>query len=212
MLFIYCEGQTEALFVRNVLNPSFLHPQGKAAAPIVAQGLRPFSRTQTDLLNLLRNPSAKVTTCIDYYGMPAGYPGMPHQRPPAGNPVLVYQDILRLERALAAAINNPRFIPYYSLHEFEALAFADPAAIDAQQKRVSSGSVIPQVTQMLALAQGNPELVNDSQPTSPSHRLAALWPRGQYQKTIDSVGMVQRIPLATMRARCQHFDHWLSQL
>ncbi len=212
MLFVYGEGQTEALFVRNVLNPSFFLSRGESATAIVAQGLRPFAKTQTALLDLLRHPSAQVTTFIDYYALPADYPGMPHRKPPPGNPAHAYLKVARLEQALAETISHPRFIPYYSLHEFEALAFTDPAAINTQRQRVAAGTVIPQVTQMRDQAQGNPELVNDNETTSPSRRIMSLWPTGQYQKTVDSVGIVQRIPLATLRAACRHFDCWLGQL
>lgn len=212
MLYVYCEGPTEALFVSRVLNPQFLVPQGKWATPIAADGLRPYAKVKADLLDLLRNPNAQVTTLIDYYGMPPDYPGMPHRAPPPGNKIAVYPEVDRLEVELAASIGNTRFIPHYALHEFEALAFADPSAIDNQRARLAGGSVSDHVNQALAQALNNPELVNDSPNTSPSHRLEALWPAKLYQKTVDSVGIVQRIQFSRLRANCRHFDAWLQQL
>lgn len=212
MLYVYCEGPTEALFVSAVLNPKFLVPQGKWATPITADGLRPFEKVRADLLDLLRNQQARVTTLVDYYGMPPDYPGMPHRPPPPGNKPAVYGEVARLEAALGASISSARFVPHYALHEFETLAFADPAAIDQQRARLGGGSVAPDVNRALEQAGGNPELVNDSPHTSPSHRLEALWPANAYQKTADSVGIVQRIPFPQLRVSCTHFDAWLRQL
>jgi hypothetical protein len=212
MLFIYCEGPTEEFFVSRILNPNFLSARGKHAVPVKADGLRPFGRVRSDLLDLLRNPEAKVTTLIDYYAMPPDYPGMPHQALPPGNKSAAYAEVARLEAALANAIDNPRFIANYALHEFEALAFAEPLAIDEQRARVGGDSIVNQVRQILATAGDNPELVNDSAQTSPSHRLESLWPANQYQKTVDSIGIVQRIPFPRIRDRCPHFREWLDKL
>jgi hypothetical protein len=209
MLFIICEGETEALFVSRVLNPDWLKPQGKEATPIPLGGVpEQFPRLLSPIQKLLRNPQARVTTLIDYYGTPSGYPGMPHRPSPVGNPAAVLGDVTRMEAALANAVNCPRFIPHYALHEFESLAFADPQAISDQRKRLPGGSVLAAAQQMLARAQGNPEFVNDGKQTSPSHRLESLWPKKLYQKTVDSIGIVRRIPFGQMQEQCRHFDAW----
>lgn len=213
MIYIYCEGPTEALFVSRVLNPQFLEPCGKFATAVTADGLRPFGKVQADLRDLLRNRTARVTTLIDYYGMPPDYPGMPHRPLPPGNRVAAYAEVTRLESALTAALDNdPHFIANYCLHEIESLAFTSPDAINAQYGRTSSGSIVPQITQILSAAQDNPELVNDSPITSPSHRLEALWPTGQYQKTVDSMGIMQRIPFQRLMTGCRHFAAWAARL
>ncbi len=212
MLYVYCEGQTEAFYVARDLNPRCLALHGRAAIPVPANGLRPFGHVLRELKNLLRNPQARVTTLIDYYGMPADYPGMPHRRLPSGNRAAVYGEVTRLEGELAKAVQSPRFIPYYALHEFESLAFADPAAVDEQLRRIGGRSVVADVERMIREADGNAELVNDSVATSPSHRLAALWPKGQYQKSKDGLGIVGRIEYPELRARCRHFSDWITRL
>lgn len=221
MLHVYCEGNrrghTEALFVRDVLNP-YLESQGKTRAiPVPSRGLEPFSRVLADVRDILRIPHTRVTTLIDYYGTPADYPGLPHRSPPPGNRAAVYDEIHRLETALANAVDNPRFIPHYALHEFEALAFASPEAIAEQRKRLGGSSILADAQRMLAEAKGNPEWVNDNVATSPSHRLGSLWPVGAngkttYQKTVDSIGIVRRIPFNDLLARCQHFQRWVAKL
>jgi hypothetical protein len=211
MLYILCEGPTEAFFVSTVLNP-WLQLQGKYATAIGADGLRPFSKVQREIQLLLRNPLARVTTLIDYYGMPPDYPGMPHRGLPPGNLTAVYAEVARLETALNASIVSPRFYAHYMLHEFETLAFVHPASVEAQRSRLGGPSVEPQVAAILAAAGGQPELVNDSPHTSPSHRLIGLWPPNQYQKTVDSVGIVQRIGFPRLQARCPHFQAWSIRL
>ena len=104
MLFVLCEGPTETFFVSRVLNP-WLTAQGKWAVPIAADGLRPFARVRKDILRLLRNPLARVTTLIDYYGTPSDYPGMPHARLPPGNPAAVYGEVARLDLALGVSLS-----------------------------------------------------------------------------------------------------------
>ncbi len=213
MLYVYCEGPTEALFVARVLNPKFLEPCGKFATAVTADGLRPFGKVQADLQDLLRNRAARVTTLIDYYAMPPDYPGMPHRPLPPGNRAIVFAEITRLENALTAALDNePHFIANYCLHEIESLAFTSPEAINEQHRRINNSSILPQVAQILSAVQGNPELVNDSPTTSPSHRLEALWPPGQYQKTVDSIGIMQRIPFQHLLNSCQHFAAWAARL
>jgi hypothetical protein len=212
MLYIYCEGQTEALFVSQILNPECLAPSGRTAIPIRADGLKPFERVWRDLTDLLRNPIARVTTLIDFYGMPADYPGMPHGKPVPGNRDHAYGEVARLERALGERVNSARFIPHYALHEFETLAFASGEAVDLQRRRIGPGSIRGEVERIVAAAGGNPELVNDSVATSPSRRLASLWPSGEFQKTIDSLGIVRRIPFVELRSWCRHFDAWVSVL
>jgi hypothetical protein len=211
MLFVLCEGPTETFFVSRVLNP-WLTAQGKWAVPIAADGLRPFARVRKDILRLLRNPLARVTTLIDYYGTPSDYPGMPHARLPPGNPAAVYGEVARLDLALGVSIGSSRFIPHYMLHEFETLGFVDPAMVEAQRRRFGGATIEPEVRAMLAQCGGRPELVNDDPQTSPSHRLEGLWPQGQYQKTVDSVGIVERIPFAQLQAACPHFNNWTRQL
>jgi hypothetical protein len=212
MIFVLCEGPTEALFVSSILRPHWIEPQGKWCQPITLGGLRPFGRVLAQIRLLLRNPTCRVTTLIDYYGMPEDYSGMPHRPTPPGNRGAVVTEVTRLEKALGDIVDSPRFIPHYSLHEFESLAFADPAAIAAQRARLPGGAILAQVNAMLAEAANNPEWVNDSPITSPSHRLEGLWPDNQYQKTVDSVGIVQRIPFDHLRARCPHFSAWVAAL
>lgn len=212
MLYVLCEGQTEALFVSRILDPQWMAPRQKPVQPITVDGLRPFSRIRDQIRLLLRYHAARVTTLIDYYGMPADYPGMPHRALPPGNPAAVRDEVARLEAALATEIGSERFLPYYALHEFETLAFVSPAAIAAQRARLPGPSVEAEACQMLSQARGEAELVNDSEQTSPCHRLERLWPKDQYQKTVDSLGIVHRIPFDRLQAGCPHFGAWTQML
>lgn len=131
---------------------------------------------------LLGDSSAVViTTMVDYYRLPQDFPGQTN-RPP-GTPI---DQTRYLERALEADIDDPRFLPYLSLHEFEALVLA---TLDDYSK---------------------PEEIDGEPETHPSKRLESRFPT--YKKTVDGVLWTQKAGLDHLRSRCPHFDEWISKL
>jgi Domain of unknown function (DUF4276) len=56
----------------------------------------------------------------------------------------------------------------------------------------------------------SPEEINDSPLTAPSKRVEALVPG--YQKPFLGVLAALEIGLASIRAECPHFNHWLEKL
>ena len=216
-IHLLAEGLTEVLFAQRVLAPVF-RSQGVslAAYPVLTRttlgappafgGLPKYSLFQEQIRRLLALPGHPVVTMMfDYYGWPKNYPGQ-DSRPHRGD---VYDQVEYLEDALAEAIGQSRFIPFLSLHETEALAFASPDEINAQHPK---GNITDAVERMLAHAGGHPERINDSPETSPSHRLQRLWRPGRYGKTTDGVAILQRIGVPRLRATCPHFDAWLRRI
>ncbi len=78
-----------------------------------------------------------------------------------------------------------RFIPYVSMHEFEALLFSD-AGILSQSLGVS----VEKVEAVLAEC-GSAENINDTPETIPSRRIERLNP--QFKKTSTGIGLLKRL-------------------
>jgi hypothetical protein len=216
-IHLLCEGLTEVLFVQRVLTPRFrshgtaltAHPvltRSKVGSPPAFGGLPKLSLFQEQVRRLLALPGQPlVSMMFDFYGWPKNYPGQ-DTRPSRSD---VYTQVTHLEEALAASLEEERFIPFLCLHETEALVFAGPAEANEQHPK---RNILDDLEHMLARANGCPERINDSPNTSPSHRLERLWRPSRYAKTADGVAILQRIGIPRMRATCPHFDSWLRKL
>ncbi|GBC94056.1 hypothetical protein HRbin15_02563 [bacterium HR15] len=211
-ILISVEGQTEEQFVERVLQPLFPSEQC-FLQPIVLTtrrdpsgrtykgGIVSYARIHAEVKRLLGDTSADaVTTMYDYYGLPDDFPGKDTLKP-SWSP---YEKVRHLECAFAKDINDPRFIPYLSLHEFEALLLADiPQVI--QYLKQTYGTVRTKLLQHLSQS---PEAVDENEP--PSHRLQEAC--RSYSKLADGLLLAERIEIQTMRSRCPHFNDWVLQL
>lgn len=128
-LHVLVEGQTEEIIVRDLFVSHFLR-QGWIATYSVLKsrrlangsyrgGVAKWSRIAAELRQLLAGGFDLVTTVIDYYGFPRDAPGM-SDRSVAG-PVTRVEHV---ERLLAEAINDHRFVPHLVLHETESWVLA----------------------------------------------------------------------------------------
>ena len=132
---ILVEGQTEESFVRELLVPHFVERQiylftvlattkRVKAGPNFRGGITSYGRVQNDINRLLQDGNvAAVTTMIDYYGLPRDFPGIVDL--PSGD---CYARVNHLQAAWTNVIGDPRFLPFLTLHEFEALLFSQPNA------------------------------------------------------------------------------------
>lgn len=136
---IVVEGQTEETFVREVLAPH-LGARGVFASarcvetrrkPYIRRGgLTSYAKAKHDLQRWLhQDMGAHVSTMFDMYALPGDFPQRDLPRPAGETP---QQWAERLEQALRADLGDPRFIPYFQIHEFEALLFSDVSKIDGQ--------------------------------------------------------------------------------
>ena len=206
------EGQTEERFVKDVLCPVF-EPRGVFLFPTILTtkvvksgpnfkgGVTNYAKLRADLSKLLLDTGAVVTTMIDYYGLPEDTPGM-RDRPLAS----ARDRVMDVEAAIYNDVGAPRnFTPFLALHEFEALLFADheitAATIPAREK----------AAELLAVAGGlAPEDINENRETAPSKRLQKVFP--SFKKTLHGPTAAKRIGLEAIRARCPHFDSWITRL
>ena len=213
VIHVVVEGETEEAFINQVLAPHFWQRGLNLSPHIVAtrRTLRGISRggiTQYHKLKKeihlylpLANTTA-VTTMIDFYGLPAEFPGR-DSLPQGGS---CYDRVQHLEKALAEDIGYPRFIPYLSLHEFETLVLAaDPADLASAFPDSQASQFAAELPKL-----GPPEEINEGEDSHPSARLVGAVP--EYRKRIDGPRITERTGLAQLHSRCPHFDQWVGRL
>jgi hypothetical protein len=220
-LNIIVEGQTEEAFVNQVLAPSVGALGISAVARCVETsrrrmtiyrgGLVRYEKLKGDLTRWMRqdrHPDAWFTTMIDLYGLERlqdEFPGLVDGRRQSDP----YLRIAVLERAFAADVGHPRFIPYLQLHEFEALILADPQKLDWEF--IDRDRPIENLV-ALASRFESPELIDDGLETSPSRRIIAEIPEYGARKASAGPLVTGKIGLPVLRQRCPHFAEWLGRL
>lgn len=101
-----------------------------------------------------------------------------------------------------------RFIPYLQLHEFEGLLFSN---IDVYERVIPKEDLVGvEELKQTASTFDNPELINNSPETSPSHRLVRIV-RG-YDKVVYGNYLAETIGLNKIRERCPRFNQWIASL
>lgn len=211
------EGQTEEVFVRDVLQEPFALRGIFICARCVATsrkrghpyrgGMTAYSKAKRDIERWLKeDQTAHVTTMFDCYALPHDFPNFAAAKKMAD----AYQKALLLETGIAEDIQNRRLIPYIQLHEFEGLLFSDVNAIDAILKIHHPTSSPLTTLQQLRDQFSSPEEINEGEATAPSKRLKALYP--SYDKAGSGSRIAQRIGLENLRKNCRHFDEWLKKL
>ena len=172
-LLMLVEGQSEEIFVKKTLAP-FLAESGIYATPTVLWtkrhksgggfhgGVTSYSKIKRDLMPLTGDSNAKVTTLLDFYGLPADFPGYTEARASA-NP---RSAVLELQGRFASEINRPNFIPFLALHELEAWVFSDPRVVADHFGNAPLAEKLAKVV----TETGNPELINHGEKTHPKAR------------------------------------------
>jgi hypothetical protein len=215
-LFLVVEGRTEELFVRDVLAPH-LAGRAVAATPIQVATAREraghkyrggghWKHWERDLRRLVaehRGSDVRFSSLFDLYGLPEDFPRLREHA--------AERDTLRraelLQAAMAARIDDWRFIPYVQRHEFEALVLA---SLDGLVGFLDAAGVRGVDELRAALVGAAPEDVNEGESTAPSKRLLRTIPG--YQKTLHGPLAVEAAGLASIRARCPRFDAWVGVL
>jgi hypothetical protein len=219
VLYIVTEGQTESNFVKKVLGPYFsgggvtlipctlVTKNDKKAGRQYKGGISRYSKAKNDILKCLaygrKRSDVYVSTMFDFYRLPNDFPGF-NDAQRFNDP---YKKAASLEDALKDDIdkNGTAFIPYLSLHEFEALLFSDIAVV---RRHFFEIDITPLINTDLEYP--NPELINNGEQTSPSKRILQYVPG--YAKHVDGVAIAQKIGLDVLRQKCKHFDGWIKRL
>ncbi|HEV3155907.1 MAG TPA: DUF4276 family protein [Candidatus Baltobacteraceae bacterium] len=205
---ILTEGLSEERFVKTLLGPHFLK-KNIYVIPIILKtksvpgqkthkgGTGSFAQFDRDLRQLLRDTSATVVTMmLDFYGLPKDFPTIKETHGKA------YPERLSVcKQALRKHYDDPRFLPYFSTHEFEALliSFSEQIAIS-----VGARPKLPPVL----IADEDPEAVNLENP--PSKRIINAFPT--YRKALNGPAIAQAVGIAEIRKQCTLFDRWIGDI
>ena len=207
---VFCEGQTEETFVREVLVPHFVY-QGCLLNPILVGGNAPYGRIgRLIALKCREDPTAFVTSMFDVFGLPADFPGMRDIQHAKDRVLHLVQSFAR---DIEQRSGQRNFIANLLVPEFEALLFSDPVAlaqnIDTPEleeafRAIRAKHPCPEDIGISASA------FDESAAQAPSRRILALCPA--YDKVWHGPLIALDIGLPTIRKHCPHFDNWLCKL
>lgn len=212
---VICEGQTEEIFVNEVLArglreraihllPALVGKPGHKGGALTSQRLVVDIRTR-----LLGDTTAYCTTLFDYYRLPKGFPGREE--------ALREQSTRDKARCICSGLTDflgqslgedavRRFVPYVQMHEFEGILFSSPVAL-------ATGICQPQLVSGLQNIRKlfvTPEDINDGAETAPSKRISKLYPA--YDKPLYGSLAAMEMGLDVIRKECPLFNEWVSTL
>ena len=165
-------------------------------------GVSGWAAIAREIKLLLRDTSiTRLTTVLDYYGIPADTPGM------ADRPITsAWTRVSHVERAMAVSIEDPRFVPNLTLHESETWVFAAAEQLATLLNLPDLGKAL----RADVARAGGPEQVNDGPASAPSKRLLRYYPA--YNKRLDGPLAIGELGLPGLRRQCPHLDAWLARL
>lgn len=127
---IFCEGQTEETFVRELLTSYFagldiwINPIILRTSKIGKGGLSTYGKLKNQVEKKCKeDPNAWVTTLIDFYGLPTDFPKLVT---PKGLASVEKAKII--QQSFQDDIVASNFIANLMIHEFEGLLFSEPEA------------------------------------------------------------------------------------
>lgn len=199
---VLAEGQTEETFIRDVLAPylatkgvypfaTLVKTKRVKDGPDFKGGITSYRQVKNDITLLLRDTNAvAVTTMIDFYGLPSGFPGC--ATAPAGDP---HRRVEHVESEFGRDISDPRFFPFIVLHEFEAVMFIVPEVTAEAFPGANAESQMRAIRESFA----SPEEINDGPLTAPSKRLIKI-SNGAYQKPLHGPLVAAAVGLELIRS------------
>jgi hypothetical protein len=214
-LYITVEGQAEKEFADRALKPHLVGYAVDVRSRVVVTnrklgkrgGVLDFEKIRGDISRLMkedRHAEARFTTMVDLYALPPQFPGWAEAHKKS-QPV---ERVEVLEKALATEFNEPRFLPFIQLHEFEALLYCD---LNELQKRIANSA-----SGISALSKDvhglDPEQINEGPTTAPSKRIIQHVPIYERNKVRVGAPAAAAIGLNNLRTKCPHFGNWLSRL
>ena len=212
-IYIICEGQSEEEFVNGTLRPYFNSQQIYDVRSILMTtskghkgGDVKYDRLKFNIDKLLnRETDILVTTFIDFFRLKNDFPKFEDAQAIQNK----IQRVQFLEQALAVAIDNPRFIPYIQLHEFEGLLFASKDGFEflPDLKPANLKSLLSAVNE-----KENPEELNDGELTAPSKRLEQLIPGFDKNKPFYGGLIAEVNTIGAVLDRCLRFKTWVETL
>lgn len=216
-VIVFAEGKNEMKFLKYCLAP-FLIKKNINITCIDLQGKIKFDRVKQIIkFQLKKDRGVYVTTMLDYYGIDADWPGVQdlQQKKSRGIKMTPIQIGQALRDSFIGKLKETesdnqamftRLIPYFQVHEFEALLFSDLQVLE----RVTEVSITDINKKIDGLA---PEEINDVKETAPKSRLLSLFTGKKDYRGIDTnTDILKMTPLEKMRNSCPNFDSWVTEL
>lgn len=219
-VYVVVEGKGEQGFLTKVVAAALVRRGVYVNAVLVGKpgrkgGVRRWASVRNDVVRFLKmdRPTYPVfvSTMFDYYRMPMDWPGrqtsvgLPHSQKAAHVEVALTDDITA---SPIADFDRQRFIPYIQIYELESLVLAEPRAVATEFPERQA-----EVNQLVAsLGETAPEEINDHPHSAPSVRLIRHVPEYGARKASAVVNILASIGLDTLRARCPHFNDWITSL
>jgi len=212
-LVVICEGHTEKEFCQTILYPFLLRNRIVVEAPLIKKSMGGIvgweSLRQQIRTTLINDPTAIVTTFIDYYGLKES-----HSFPSwddAHKKVDLNDRMDILENGMLNNLSDAfqhRFIPYIQLHEFEGLLFIDYRFFDEQfeSSEIQNTRDFKRIFKKFP----NPELINNGSTTAPSKRL--MNHIVGYNKIVYGNMIADAIGLKNIMDKCPRFNTWLTKI
>lgn len=203
-VYVVVEGQTESVFVDNVLAPYYWPVEISLTAPILGTsghkgGGVNYVRVRDHVRRLLsQDRHCRCTTLLDLYGLGRGFPG--EERTFASTA----ERADHLEARMIEDVDDARFLPYLQRHEFEALLFSDCTALSL------AIGVAREPLEAIRSAVPTPEDIDSGVDTAPSKRILRLKPG--YKKVLEGNRAAQKVGIQGMREECPRFRRWTDQL
>jgi len=212
-IIIICEGPTEQAFCKTNLQQHFQAKGILIQTPLIKHskgGIVKWSILKKEIETLLKtDKSAFVTTFIDYYGLYSKYSFPNWQESEKIQDKNTRMD--NLEDGMLDDVDKDlrfRFIPYLQLHEFEGLLFND---INIIYNQIPPNDIIDKRELEKTFEDyDNPEMINNTRETSPSHRLERII-KG-YNKVVYGDILAEAIGLHRIRNKSPRFNNWISKL
>lgn len=205
---VVVEGQTEELFVKEMLYYTFIEKGIHLIPHLVGEGGIPgYGPVKRDILNYLKiEKSSYCTTMIDFFRIPDDFPGLPAQG------LATEQKAEKIEKAfyedmkddLGEKLRPYRFIPYIQMHEFEGLLFSDPDLFAEGIRKDDLKSDFNRIRKEFP----SPEDINETK--GPSKRIKEVFPT--YKKVRHGSIAAIHIGFEKIKDACSHFRGWIEKI
>lgn len=224
-VFVICEGQTEERFIKDIF-ASYFNPQKFYIQPLMIPtsktgkgGALNYQRVKDFICDKLKeDENAYLTTMFDYCAIDNNFPGTNNNISDIYKKVSFLENEFYKDILLTVATARDKFIPYFQLHEFESLLFSDIDKIILGDSSWNNNDkklldVLDKLKdKMNEEFSNNPECINNSLQTSPSHRLKVIFISPKYKKVLHGNKIAKEIGMVQILNSCRHFKDWCNKL
>ncbi len=207
-LIIVVEGDTEEVFIKDILLPYFIEHEIYDVRAIKIStkagfkgGFVNYDHLKRDVNRYLKERKNQIiTTLVDYFRIPNNIPNYDK----CEEIYFIDARIACLENSMREDFQTERFIPYIQKHEFEALLFSSNKGFAGLFEEIADD------TQKIIDQFPNPEEINDQPHTAPSKRLKKI--KSDYDKVADGTLIALEIGIDKILEKCPRFKNWVENI